>query len=166
MQRCLLLRSNDVHNPGYLWFRCPLSFPTLATIILKNSRWRPDKTSAGRLLSCLGPKGTWCPSSLRTVFLPSIAASKGDCALYITPIPVLEDLDAAFLFTSATYAEQVTYYFDGTFSAEPPIDAARYWEYAARHLPKVGIAGKKRLRLGIAHTSSYDLADINFSNLG
>lgn len=99
-------------------------------------------------------------------FLPSVAAGKDDCALYITPIPVLNDLDASFLFASSFYAEQVTYYFDGALSLEPPIYSARFWEYAARHLPKVGIAVEKRLRLGIAHSSSCDLAELDFSTLG
>lgn len=99
-------------------------------------------------------------------FLPSVAAYKDDCALFITPIPVLNDLDASFLVASENYTEQVTYYFDGSFSAEPPIYRARFWEYAARHLPKLGIAVKKRLRLGIAHAGSCDLAGIGFSELG
>lgn len=85
-------------------------------------------------------------------FLPSVAAVREGCSLYITPIPVLKDLDSAFLFASQGHGYTYTYYYDGAVFSEPPIYAPKFWSTAADHMPKIGIQIVPRLRVGVAYS--------------
>lgn len=95
-------------------------------------------------------------------FLPTVELYKDACVLRITPLPVIRDLDNSFVFVNAGFDGQLAYYYDGGFSTDAPINAPRFWEYAARALPKVGITIRERIRLGVAYSDACDLEGLQF----
>ena len=98
-------------------------------------------------------------------FLPSGSLRKGDCTLVVTPLPVIRDLDNAFVFENSDFDGNLIYYYDGTFFTDAPVNAPKFWENAARALPKIGIAIRKRVRLGIAYSKSCDLENLRLNLL-
>jgi hypothetical protein len=98
-------------------------------------------------------------------FLPTAELYKDACVIRITPLPVIRDLDNSFVFVNAEFDGQLAYYYDGGLFVEAPINTPRFWEYAARALPKIGITIRERIRLGLAYSDACDLVGLRFEPL-
>lgn len=99
------------------------------------------------------------------LFMPTAELYIDTCILRITPLPVTRDLDDSFAFENANFDGRLAYYYEGEFFTEPPMNAPRFWEYAARALPKIGISVRERIRLGVAYSELCDLEALNLESL-
>ena len=95
------------------------------------------------------------------VFMPNVVLQNDSCTLSITPLPVNTDLDDAFVFENAAFGGDLTYYYDGSYYTDPPVNSPRFWVYANQVMLKVGISVRDRIRLGIAHSEGCDLQSLN-----
>ncbi len=115
------------------------------------------QTLVNDIAAHLAPLGFSVTPTREDPFLPSGTFYKGDCTLIVTPLPVIRDLDNSFVFENANFDGNLIYYYDGKFYTDAPVSVPKFWEYAARALPKIGITIRKRIRLGIAYSDTCDL---------
>lgn len=97
-------------------------------------------------------------------FLPTVELRKDSCILLITPLPVINDLDDTFTYLNGTFDGSLSYYYDGEIFTDAPKYRPKFWEYAIRALPTIGIKLRPRIRLGIAHSDGCNLQELLFEN--
>jgi hypothetical protein len=123
------------------------------------------QTLVNDIAAHLAPLGFNVIPTLEDPFLPSGLLYKGDCTLIVTPLPVTRDLDNSFVFENADFDGSLIYYYDGKFFTDAPVNAPKFWENAARALPKIGITIRERIRLGIAYSDACDLEGLQLDLL-
>ena len=115
------------------------------------------QTLVNEIAAHLALSGFNVTPTLDDPFLPSGSLYKDDCILIVTPLPVTRDLDNSFVFENSEFHGSLIYYYDGKFFVDAPVNAPKFWENAARALPKIGITIRQRIRLGIAYSDTCDL---------
>lgn len=115
------------------------------------------QTLVNDIAAHLAPLGYKVTPTPEDPFLPSGSLYKDDCTLVVTPLPITMDLDNSFVFENSDFDGSLIYYYDGKFFVDAPVNAPKFWENAARALPKIGITIRERIRLGIAYSDACDL---------
>ena len=123
------------------------------------------QTLVNDIAAHLAPLGFEVTPTPEDPFLPSGSLYKGDCALIVTPLPVIRDLDNSFVFENSGFDGSLIYYYDGKYYVDAPVSAPKFWENAARALPKIGITIRKRIRLGIAYSDTCDLEGLQLHRI-